>query len=73
MGKPVGQSRRSGEDKSRINNYFFDEGQLQDLENDDIGEDEDAEDVDLEAIDVAIWEKKNRLLVVLQKHILKVL
>ena len=40
---------------------FFDEGQLLDLENDNVGKEEDAEDVELEGIDVATWEKKNRL------------
>ena len=38
-----------------------------------VGEDEDAEDVELEGIDVATWEKKNGLWVVLQKHRLEVL
>ena len=33
--------------------YFFDEGQLLDLKNDNIGEGEDGEDLELEGIDVA--------------------
>ena len=37
MGKPDVLSRRSGEEKSRIDSHFFDEGQLQDLENDNVG------------------------------------
>ena len=53
--------------------YFFDKGQLLDLENYDIGEEEDAEDIELEVIDVATWEKKNGLWVVPQEHRLEVL
>ena len=52
MGKPNGLSRRSGEEKCRMDTHFFDEGQLMDLENDNVGEEEDAEDVELEGIDV---------------------
>ena len=44
-----------------------------DLENDDVGEEEDTENVELEGIDVATWEKKNGLWVVLQEHRLEVL
>ena len=73
MGKPDGLSRRSGEEKSGMHRDFFDEEQLLDLENDDTGEEEDAEDVELEVIDVATWEKKNGLWVVLQEHRLEVL
>ena len=53
--------------------HFFNEGQLMDLENDDVGEEEDAEDVELEGVDVATWEKKNGLCVVPQEHRLEVL
>ena len=42
IGKPDGLSRRSGEEKSGMNTHLFDEGQLLDLENDDVGEEEDA-------------------------------
>ena len=73
MGKPHGLSRRSEEEKSRMDTYFFDEGQLLDIENDNVGEDEDVENMELEGIDVAIWEKKNGLWVVPQEHRLKVL
>ena len=52
---------------------FFNEGQLLDLENDDVGEEEDAEDVELEAIDVVTCEKKNGLWVVPPEHGLEVL
>ena len=52
--------------------HFFDEEQLLNLENDDVGEEVDAEDVELEGIDVATWEKKNGLCVVLQEHRLEV-
>ena len=41
--------------------HFFDEGQLLDLENDNVGGEEDAEDVELQGIDMATWEKKNGL------------
>ena len=61
MGKPDGLSRRSGEETSGRDAYFFDEGQLLDLENDDVREEEDMEDVELEGINMVIWEKKDRL------------
>ena len=61
MGKLDDLSRRSGEEKSGMDTNFFNEGQLLDLENDDIGEEEDAENVELEGIDVATCEKKNGL------------
>ena len=73
MGKPDSLSRRSGEEKSGMDAYFFDEGELLDLENDDAGEEQDAEDVELEGIDMARWEKKNGLWVVLQEYRLEVL
>ena len=72
MGKPDDLSRRSGEEKCGMDVHFFDEAQLLDLENDDVGEEEDAEDVELEWIDVATWEKKNAHWMVLQEHRLKV-
>ena len=53
--------------------HFFDEGQLLDLENDYAEEEEHAEDVELDGIDVATWEKKNGLWVVLQETRLEVL
>ena len=53
MGKPDGQSRRSEDQKSGIDRPFFDEGQLLDLENDDVVEEEHAEDVELQGIHVA--------------------
>ena len=56
-----------------MDDNFFDEGQLLDLENDDVGEEEDAEDLELDRIDVATWEKKNGLWVVPQEHRLEVL
>ena len=73
MGQPDGLSRRSGEEKSGIDTNFFDEGQLLDLENDNVGKEENAEDMELEGIDVARWEKKNGLRVVPQQHRLEVL
>ena len=68
MSKPDGLSRHSGEEKSEINTHFFNEGHLLDLENDNVGEEEDAEDVELAGINVATWEKKNGLWVVLQQQ-----
>ena len=53
--------------------HFFDKAQLLDLEHDNVGQEEHAEDLELEGIDVAIWEKKNRLCIVPQEHILEVL
>ena len=47
MRKPDGLSRRSGEEKSGMDAHFFNEGQLLDLENNNVGEEEDAEDVEL--------------------------
>ena len=73
MGKPDGLCRSLGEEKSGMDAYFFDKGQLLDLENDNVGEEEDVEDVEVEGIDVATWEKKNGLWVVPQEHRLEVL
>ena len=53
MGKPDSQSRRRGEEKSRMDANFCDEGQLLYLKDDNVGEEEDREDVELEGIDVA--------------------
>ena len=64
MSKLDGLSRCSGEEKSGMDAHIFDEGQLQDLEYDNVGNEENAEDVELEGIDVATWEKKNGLWVV---------
>ena len=73
MDKPGGLFRGLGEEKSGVDANFFKEGQWLDPENDNVGEEEDAEDVELEEIEVATWEKKNRLWVVLQEHRLQVL
>ena len=54
MGKQDGQSRRSGEEISGIDAHFYDEGQLLDVENDNVGKGTDVKDVELEEIDVAI-------------------
>ena len=61
MGKPDGLSRYLEEEKSEIDECVFDEGQLLNLENNDMGEEEDMADVELEGIDMTIQEKKNRL------------
>ena len=47
MKKPDGLSRSSGGEKSVLDTNFFNEVQLMDLENDDVGEEEDAEDGEL--------------------------
>ena len=73
MDKPDGLSGHSEEEKYGIDIHFFDEGQLLDLENDNVGEEEDAKDVEVEGIDVAIWAKKNGLWRVPQEHTLEVL
>jgi len=73
MGKADSLSRHSGEEKSSMEARFFDEGQLLDLEEDDVEEKGDADDVELEAIDVASWEKQNGLWVVPEEHKLEVL
>ena len=49
------------EEKCRMDEHFFDKGQLLNIQSDDIREEEDAQDVELEGIDLATWEKKNRL------------
>ena len=61
IGKPDSVFRHSGEDKSAMESYVFDEGQLLDLENDDVGEKENVEDIELQEIDVGTWETKNGL------------
>ena len=44
---------------------FFNEGQLMNIDNDDVGEEKHMEDVALEGIDVALWQQKHELWVVL--------
>ena len=73
MGKPDSLCRGSGEENSGMDADFFDEGQLLDLECDDVREEEDVEDVELEEIDMDTWEKKNGLWVVPPEHGLEVL
>jgi len=53
MGKADGLSRGSGKEISSMEARFFDEGQLPDLEGDDIEERGNADYVELEAIDIA--------------------
>ena len=60
MGKPDGLSRHLGEEKSGMNVHYFNEGQLLELKNNNIGEEEDVEIEELEGIDVATWDKMNR-------------
>ena len=61
IGEPDGLSRPSMEEKFGMDAHFFDEGQLMDLDNNDIGEEEDAADMELAGNHMATWEKKNRL------------
>ena len=58
IGKPDGISRHLGVAKSGMYAHFFDEGQLLELENDDVVEEEDTEDVELEGL---IWEHGRRI------------
>lgn len=44
-----------------MNANFFDEEQLLDPENDDVGEGENMKELELEVVVEAIWEKKNGL------------
>ena len=73
MGKLDGLSTRSGEEKSGMEVQFFNEGQLMDLEEGNVGEEEDVEDVELEGINMARWKKKNGLWVVPEEYKLEVL
>ena len=73
MCKPDGLSGHVRKEKLGIDAHFFEEGQLVDLEDDDVEEEEVTEDVEVEGIDVVIWKKKNGLLVVPQEHKLEVL
>ena len=68
MGKLDGLLRHLEEDKSGMDTPFFNEGQLIDLENKDIGEEGGTENVELQGIHMTTWEKKNRLWVVPQEH-----
>jgi hypothetical protein len=40
---------------------FFNEGQLPDLDEDDVEENRDADNVELQGVDIASWEKKDEL------------
>ena len=73
MDKPDSLSWHLGQEKSGMNNNFFDEWQLLDHNNDDVGDEEDVEDVELEGIDVATSQNKNGLWVVPQEYRLEVL
>ena len=53
MGKPDRLFMHSGEERSGMYTNCFDEGQLLDLDHDDIGEAEDVEDVELQWIELA--------------------
>ena len=54
MHKEDGQCGHFEKEKSVMDTHIFDEGQLLDLENDDIGKEKDVADVNLEGIDVAV-------------------
>ena len=57
IGKLDALSKYSGEEKHRIQAQFFNEGQLIDLNNNNIREKENVKDVELEGIDVITWQK----------------
>ena len=73
MGKPHDLSRRCWWAKPRSDTYYFDKGQLLDLENDNVGKVNNTEDIELQQIGQAAQEKNNGLWVVLQEHRLEVL
>ena len=73
MSKRDGLSKCSRQEKSGKYEYNFNQEQLFDLENDDVGDGEDAEYMELVAINMATWETKNGLWVVPQQHRLEVL
>ena len=73
IGKPDSLSSRSEEEKSGMDTPFFKEGQVLDLGNNNVLEEKDVKDVEVKEIDMAIWEKENRIRVVLQKYRLEVL
>ena len=73
MGKPDGLARYSGKEKPEIDANFFDQRQLLDLKNNNVGEAEGATGMELEEIDVTIQTKKNRLWIVLPEHRLEML
>ena len=73
MGKPDGLSRPSGEEKSRMDVKFFEEGQLLDLGKDENDDECNAEDIELKGIDVSKWDKRNGLWLFPQEHRLEVL
>lgn len=61
ISKPDTPSKCCKEKRFEIEEHFFQESQLIDVENDDISEEENLEDVKLEDINVAMLEKKKRL------------
>ena len=68
IGKLDDLSRHSMVEKSTMHIHFFDKEQVMDIKNDDLTEEEDTQDVELEGIDMARWEKRNGLWVVLLEH-----
>ena len=73
MGKPAGLSSGCGKERSTIDTYCFNEGQLIDLENNNVRKQEDTEDVQLEGIGVTMWETTNRVWQVTENKMLEVL
>ena len=68
MGKPDGQSRRSGQEESAIDGKFFGEGQVLELGEDKNDHAGNADDIEGEGLDVAKWDKRNRLWFVPEAH-----
>ena len=54
MGKSDGESKYWEEEKFEMFKQFFDEGQLLDLENNNLGEGNNVENIELEGIDIVI-------------------
>ena len=73
IGKSDSTCRISMEEKCGLHANFFDEEQLQDLEKNNVRKEEDAENLELARTEMATWEKKYGLWVVLQEHRLEVL
>ena len=61
MVKPNSLSRYLVKEKSRIYAQFFDEVQLLDQDNDDVGDDENVEDMQIKEIDMVTRERKDGL------------
>ena len=73
MSKPDALSKRSGQEKSGMDAKFFEQGQLLDLEKDEIDNEDNVDDIELDGREVSKWDKRNRLCLVPEEHRLEVL